>query len=69
MEHGVAEPISEVGWLAAFAVRRRRLRLAFRGTGRAGDAHVEVIVGSLTMELTSASGLKYPLNPVSKETD
>jgi hypothetical protein len=32
-------------------------------------AHVEVIVGSLTMELASASGLKYPLNPVSKETD
>src|SRR6185437_14286572 len=44
VEHGVAEPISEVGWLAAFALRRRRLRLAFRGTGRAGDAHVEVIV-------------------------
>ena len=32
-------------------------------------AHVEVIVGSLTMELTSAAGLKYPLNPVSRETD
>ena len=32
-------------------------------------AHVEVVVGSLSMELTSASGLKYPLNPVSKETD
>jgi len=32
-------------------------------------AHVEVIVGSLTMDLSSASGLKYPLNPVSKETD
>lgn len=32
-------------------------------------AHVEVIVGSLTMELSAASGLKYPLNPVSKETD
>ena len=32
-------------------------------------AHVEVIVGSLTMDLASASGLKYPLNPVSKETD
>jgi hypothetical protein len=32
-------------------------------------AHVEVIVGSLTMDLTAASGLKFPLNPVSKETD
>ena len=32
-------------------------------------AHVEVIVGSLTMDLTSATGLKYPLNPVSKDTD
>src|ERR1700712_5511153 len=32
-------------------------------------AHVEVVVGSLTMDLTAASGLKYPLNPVSKETD
>ncbi|HTD41332.1 MAG TPA: DUF3108 domain-containing protein [Mucilaginibacter sp.] len=32
-------------------------------------AHVEVVVGSLTMELTSVAGLKYPLNPVSKETD
>src|SRR5579872_7451533 len=32
-------------------------------------AHVEVIVGSLTMDLASASGLKYPLNPVSRETD
>ncbi|HZX57957.1 MAG TPA: DUF3108 domain-containing protein [Mucilaginibacter sp.] len=32
-------------------------------------AHVEVIVGSLTMDLTAASGLKYPLNPVSKDTD
>jgi hypothetical protein len=29
-------------------------------------AHVEVVVGSLTMELTSAKGLKYPLNPLSK---
>jgi len=27
-------------------------------------AHVEVIVGSLTMELTDAKGLKYPLNPL-----
>lgn len=27
-------------------------------------AHVEVIVGSLTMDLTGAKGLKYPLNPV-----
>jgi hypothetical protein len=25
-------------------------------------AHVEVVLGSLTMDLTSASGLKYPLN-------
>lgn len=32
-------------------------------------AHVEVVVGSLTMDLTSAAGLKYPLNPVSRETD
>jgi hypothetical protein len=32
-------------------------------------AHVEVVVGSLTMDLTSATGLKYPLNPVSRETD
>ena len=32
-------------------------------------AHVEVVVGSLTMELTGAAGLKYPLNPISKETD
>lgn len=32
-------------------------------------AHVEVVVGSLTMDLTSASGLKYALNPVSRETD
>jgi hypothetical protein len=32
-------------------------------------AHVEVIVGSLTMELASATGLKYPLNPAGKETD
>jgi hypothetical protein len=32
-------------------------------------AHVEVIVGSLTMDLVSASGLKYPLNPISKKTD
>ena len=27
-------------------------------------AHVELIVGSLVMDLTQASGLKYPLNPV-----
>lgn len=27
-------------------------------------AHVEVILGSITMELRSASGLKYPLNPI-----
>jgi len=27
-------------------------------------AHVEVVVGSLTMDLTAAKGLKYPLNPV-----
>jgi hypothetical protein len=32
-------------------------------------AHVEVVLGSLTMDLAAASGLKYPLNPVSKETD
>ncbi|NCD70436.1 DUF3108 domain-containing protein [Mucilaginibacter agri] len=29
-------------------------------------AHVEVVVGSLTMELTDAKGLKYPLNAVAK---
>ncbi|RVU01877.1 DUF3108 domain-containing protein [Mucilaginibacter limnophilus] len=29
-------------------------------------AHVEVIVGSLTMDLTGAKGLKHPLNPVKK---
>ncbi len=29
-------------------------------------AHVEVVVGSLTMDLTSAAGLKYPLNPLHK---
>jgi hypothetical protein len=29
-------------------------------------AHVEVVVGSLTMDLTNAKGLKYPLNPLSK---
>ncbi|WP_345212594.1 DUF3108 domain-containing protein [Mucilaginibacter gynuensis] len=29
-------------------------------------AHVEVIVGSLTMDLTDAKGLKYPLNPIKK---
>lgn len=27
-------------------------------------AHVEVVVGSLTMDLTAAKGLKFPLNPV-----
>lgn len=27
-------------------------------------AHVEVILGSLTMEITEAKGLKYPLNPI-----
>ncbi|MBB6111344.1 hypothetical protein HDF23_004112 [Mucilaginibacter lappiensis] len=27
-------------------------------------AHVEVILGSVTMDLQAASGLKYPLNPV-----
>lgn len=32
-------------------------------------AHVEVVVGSLTMDLTAASGLKYPLNPAGTETD
>lgn len=29
-------------------------------------AHVEVVLGSITMELTSAKNLKYPLNPISK---
>ncbi|RFZ81788.1 DUF3108 domain-containing protein [Mucilaginibacter terrenus] len=29
-------------------------------------AHVELVVGSLVMDLTQASGLKYPLNPVKK---
>jgi hypothetical protein len=29
-------------------------------------AHVELIVGSITMELTEAKGLKYPLNPIKK---
>ncbi len=29
-------------------------------------AHVELIVGSVTMDLTNAKGLKYPLNPVKK---
>lgn len=29
-------------------------------------AHVEVIVGSITMDLSGASGLKYPLNPLKK---
>lgn len=29
-------------------------------------AHVEVIVGSLTMEITEAKNLKYPLNPLNK---
>ena len=29
-------------------------------------AHVELIVGSLVMDLTQASGLKYPLNPIKK---
>jgi hypothetical protein len=32
-------------------------------------AHVEVIIGSLTMDLTAVTGLKYPLNPASKDTD
>jgi len=27
-------------------------------------AHVEVVVGSLSMELTDAKNLKYPLNPI-----
>lgn len=27
-------------------------------------AHVEVIIGSVTMDLQAASGLKYPLNPI-----
>jgi hypothetical protein len=29
-------------------------------------AHVELVVGSVTMELTNAKGLKYPLNPLKK---
>ncbi|MET3978450.1 hypothetical protein ABIB62_001019 [Mucilaginibacter sp. UYP25] len=29
-------------------------------------AHVELVVGSLVMDLSQASGLKYPLNPVQK---
>lgn len=29
-------------------------------------AHVELIVGSVTMDLTGATGLKYPLNPIKK---
>lgn len=29
-------------------------------------AHVEVIVGSITMDLTAARGLRYPLNQISK---
>ncbi len=29
-------------------------------------AHVELVVGSLVMDLTQASGLKYALNPVKK---
>ena len=32
-------------------------------------AHVELIVGSLTMDLISTSGLKYPLNPVPSSTE
>ncbi|MFI5159422.1 MAG: DUF3108 domain-containing protein [Sphingobacteriales bacterium] len=30
-------------------------------------AQVEVIVGSITMDLTGATGLKYPLNPIKNE--
>jgi Protein of unknown function (DUF3108) len=29
-------------------------------------AHVEVVIGSITMELTDAKGLKFPLNAVTK---
>jgi len=29
-------------------------------------AHVEGILGSITMDLQAASGLKYPLNPIKK---
>jgi hypothetical protein len=29
-------------------------------------AHVELVVGSVTMDLTGAKGLKYPLNPLKK---
>jgi hypothetical protein len=30
-------------------------------------AHVELIVGSVTMDLTNAKGLKYPLDPIKKK--
>jgi hypothetical protein len=29
-------------------------------------AHVELVVGSVTMDLTAAKDLKYPLNPLKK---
>jgi Protein of unknown function (DUF3108) len=29
-------------------------------------AHVELVVGSITMDLTGAKGLKFPLNPIKK---
>lgn len=32
-------------------------------------AHVELVVGSITMDLTSVKDLKYPLNPISKPND
>lgn len=30
-------------------------------------AQVEILVGSVTLEITNATGLKYPINPISKE--
>src|SRR6185437_5844186 len=44
MEHSVAEPIGKVGRFAAFIFRWRRLRLALRRTGGAGDANMEMII-------------------------
>jgi Protein of unknown function (DUF3108) len=32
-------------------------------------AHVELIVGSVTMDLTGAQNLKFPLNPLKKQND
>ena len=44
MQHRIAEPVGEIGRLAAFAFVRIGLALAFAGAGRAFDADVEVIV-------------------------